>query len=137
MKKLSLLALLAAVAVVGCQPAPAIADGVPTDITVALPGGASNVGTVLYTAGLTAASRSALRPLAVSWTCAGLNATNVITLGKAAGGAAWETVGIAAAASANGVKLLTSEWYWLRGDTIAIKASVTNAMTVTLHGLER
>lgn len=112
-------------------------DGTPVDVAITLPGGTTNSLGTAYTVGLASSANSALRPLAISWVCEGLSATNAITLGKSVGGAAWKSVAVSAATAADGVSILTDEWYWRRGDTIAVKASVTNAMVVTIHCLEK
>ena len=118
------------------QPAQA-SEGTPVDLVVSLPGGTTNSLATAYEAGLATPANSAFRPLAVSWACAGLSATNTITLGKAVGGVAWKSTTVSGTTSAAGVTLITDEWYWQRGDDIAVAATVTNAMTVTIHGLER
>lgn len=136
-KHIVILSLVAAAIAFGGPLQAQASEGTPVDIVVALPGGTNNAAAVAYTAGYAAPANSALRPLALSWACAGLSATNTITLGKAAGGAAWKSVTTSGTDAADGLALVTDEWYWRRGGTIAVKASVTNAMTVTLHALER
>lgn len=145
MKKFHVLTIAALAACLlglfAAEPARA-ADGTPCDVAIALPGGTTNVGTSAYTTGIMHPANSALRPLAVSYAFGGVAATNgTITLRKAAGGPAWATItlGNTEATSTNyvGVTLLTSEWYWRRGDTVHVTASVTNACSITLHGLER
>ena len=136
MKKLSILAAVLCIGIFVRAPALA-SEGVPADLSISLPGGTTNIATFAYTTGYTTPAHSALRPLAVSWTCAGLSASNTITLGKSADGVAWKSVTTSGTASASGVSLITDEWYWLRGDAITVKATVTNAMTVVIHGLER
>lgn len=139
MKRTALLmSCIAVIALVFAGPLPVHAsDGTPVDVSVSLPGGATNSAVVSYDAGIMAPANSALRPLAVSWICTGLSATNTITLGKAAGGAAWKSVITTGAGSAKGVSLVTDEWYWLRGGDIVVSASVTNAMTIVIHSLEK
>ena len=136
MKKLSILAAVLCLGFFAAAPASA-SEGVPVDVSVSLPGGATNAAAVAYTAGYAAPAHSALRPLAVSWTCAGLSATNTIKLGKAVGGVAWKSVTASGTEAASGVALVTDEWYWRRGGTLAVSASVTNAMTLVIHCLER
>ncbi len=115
----------------------AASEGTPYDVAITLPGGTTNSLGTSYTVGLVSPANSALRPLAVSWACAGLSDTNTITLGKAVGGAAWKSTTVSGTTAASGVTLITDEWYWRRGDTVAVSASVTNAMVVTIHCLEK
>ena len=145
MKKLHALTIAAlAACILGLfvvEPARA-ADGTPCDVSIALPGGTTNVGTNAYTAGIMQPANTALRPLAVSYAFSGVAATNrTITLRKASGGPPWATIalGNTTATSTNyaGVSLVTSEWYWRRGDTLHVTAGVTNPCSVVLHGLER
>ena len=128
--------LLALGAILASAPSALASTGTPIDVSISLPGGTNNIAAVEYEAGYNAPANSAIRPLAISWVCAGLAETNAITLRKSETGAVWKGVAIAAAASANGVSLLTDEWYWLHGDYITVKASVTNAMSITIHALE-
>jgi hypothetical protein len=146
MKKVALSALSLALAVctaalILCLPKPAVAaDGTPVNVTLACPGGATNVGTDLYDEGIAQPANSALRPLAVSWVYTGTVVTNkTIILRKAAGGPAWHTIshGTGGGASYSGVAFITDEWYWRRGDTVHVTLSGTNLCTVTVHCVER
>ena len=137
MKKIFAFLLLAIMGVLVTSSSSAMAStGTPIDVVFALPGGTNNIAAVEYAAGYNAPANSAIRPLAISWVCAGLAETNAITLRKSTTGAVWKGVAITAATAANGVTLLTDEWYWLHGDYITVKASVTNAMSITIHALE-
>jgi hypothetical protein len=147
MKKhlLSILTAVLAVVAIGAAllPQPAVAGtGTPVDITIALPGGATNVGSDTYDTAYAAAANSVLQPIAISWLYAGTTATNkTITVRKSATGPAWHTISHltgGGSAAYKGVEFVTSEWYWLRpNDVIHVTGSSTNPCTVVIHCLER
>lgn len=110
--------------------------GAAVEITAAtVSNGTNSYATIAYTEGITHPAAALLRPFAVSWKCAGLTATN--WMGVATGGVAWHTAAASATEAASGLSFITNEWYIRRGDTISIKSYVTNAVSVTIHALER
>jgi hypothetical protein len=116
------------------------AEGTPVTLTFALPGGSANVATNTYSAGVAQPANSAIKVLAVEWLYAGTAATNgTLSVTKSAGGPAWKTVahGNDGGAAYSGVSFETNDWYIRRGNSPTVTASVTNACTVTVHGLEQ
>ena len=138
----SCVAIVAAIAFLAPAPAHA-AEGVPTVVSLALPGGTSNIGTNvtpvatlnysnLYVSGFTADARSSFRPQSYQYAIGGtLIATGTVTLARSAGGPVFATITIASNALSS-VSFEANAWYFFRGDVIYAKASFTNAGTFSI-----
>ena len=147
MKKIhSLLMIGAVVALVAVATAPIPAqavNGVPVDVSLTMPGGATNVGTNVtlaasnyYSNGISQSARSTLQPIVVQYAITGaLAEPATLSFRRATGGPVYYTVPIATNALA-GVAYVTNTFYWLKGDQIHATLSCTNSGTVIPTCLE-
>lgn len=125
-----LLAVIATVATVAYA-------GWPVSTTLALPGGATNVVSVGYDAGIGQSAYTSFKVTAIQYSLSSATtAAGTLTLRRASGGPVWHTATIASNATV-GVDFVTNDFSILRGDDIHITLSNTNAGTVIVYGEEQ
>jgi hypothetical protein len=143
MKRNRILMVLAAVLALVAWFAPAAwsqGQGTPVTLSVSLPGGTNNVAAVSYAQGIAQPANSAIRVTAIEWVYTGTAATNgTLSVRRASGGPVFKTVAHedGGGAGYSGVSFETNTWFIRRGESPTVTASITNAATVVIHGLEQ
>lgn len=123
--------------VVACGLAAAVIAAQPSTVTIALAGGATNVGTNAYTTGISRAAHASFQPLAVEYTIAGsISVAPTITVHRAVSGPTYATI-TGTVSNETGVGFITSSWYFERGDSMYVTLNVTNAASIKIQGAEQ
>lgn len=131
------LLLVCAVLVCLCMPGLVLAEGFPNEVSITLPGGATNVVSVPFTNIVSRSVFSAFKLKAVEYSYNGSTvAAGTLAIGRTASGPTYKSITLASNVT-SGVSFETNDYHFLNTAGVYLSSSWTNSGTVKLIFEER